>query len=82
MSISERIRLIISRDEKLTAEVISGWLGITPTRVRQKLKEGIWDSLSEITTISDMTGYACINIHGDQNKKPKQVYPSALVRSW
>lgn len=54
MPIGERIRQILA-EQKLTDKDVAGWLGITPQRLSQKFKDDIWDSISEIETISTKT---------------------------
>lgn len=56
MTINERIRLILDR-EKIPNKDLAGWLGMTNSRLSQKFKEGIWDSVAELQKISDHTGY-------------------------
>lgn len=56
MTISERIQLVLDRG-KYTDAVVAGWIGVSPARISQKRKESIWDSISEATTICEMTGY-------------------------
>jgi phage repressor protein C with HTH and peptisase S24 domain len=56
MSISERIKLVFER-EGITNIVAAGWLGITASRMSQKMNDAIWDSVRELTLVSEMTGY-------------------------
>lgn len=44
--------------KKISTKELAGYLGITDSRVRQKLADNIWDSISELTAISDHTGYS------------------------
>lgn len=56
MRINERIRLILDR-EKIANKDVAEWLGMTSSRLSQKFKEGIWDSVEELKKISRQTGY-------------------------
>jgi transcriptional regulator with XRE-family HTH domain len=56
MSINERIRLILDR-EKISNKDVAEWLGMTNSRLSQKFKEGIWDSVEELKLITERTGY-------------------------
>lgn len=57
ISINERIRLILDR-QKITNKDVAAWLGMTNSRLSQKFKEGIWDSVDELKVISKHTGVA------------------------
>jgi len=56
VSINERIRLILDR-EKIANKEVAEWFGITNSRISQKFKDGIWDSMDELLTIAARTGY-------------------------
>jgi hypothetical protein len=56
MSINERIRLILDR-EKIANKDVAEWLSMTNSRLSQKFKEGIWDSLAELQLLAEKTGY-------------------------
>jgi transcriptional regulator with XRE-family HTH domain len=56
-SINERIRLILDRMD-IPNKAVAEWLGMTNSRLSQKFKEGIWDSLAELQTIANKTGYS------------------------
>lgn len=56
MGINERIRLILDRD-RISNKQVAEWLGMTNSRMSQKFKEGIWDSVDELKKISAYTGY-------------------------
>jgi hypothetical protein len=56
MSINERIRLILDRD-KIANKDVAEWLSMTNSRLSQKFKDGIWDSVAELKVLADKTGY-------------------------
>jgi hypothetical protein len=56
MTINERIRIILDR-EKIQNKDLATWLGMTNSRLSQKFKEGIWDSVEELSVIADRTDY-------------------------
>jgi hypothetical protein len=56
MTINERIRIILDR-EKIQNKDLATWLGMTNSRLSQKFKEGIWDSVEELSVIADHTNY-------------------------
>jgi hypothetical protein len=56
MTINERIRIILDR-EKIQNKDLAIWLGMTNSRLSQKFKEGIWDSVEELTVIAEKTNY-------------------------
>lgn len=56
MGINERIRLVLDR-ERVANKDVAEWLGITSSRLSQKFKAGIWDSVEELKKISEHTGY-------------------------
>lgn len=56
MHINERIRLILDR-EKIANKDVAEWLGMTNSRLSQKFKDGIWDSVEELKKIARQTGY-------------------------
>ena len=55
ISINERIRLILDRSG-IDNIVVAGWLGMTNSRMSQKFKGGIWDSVAELRVIAEKTG--------------------------
>lgn len=56
MGINERIRLILDRD-RISNKQVAEWLGMTNSRMSQKFKDGIWDSVDELKKIAINTGY-------------------------
>lgn len=56
MSLSERIKLILTR-EKISDRTVAEWLDLTPSRVSQKMKDAIW-GIDDVLKISEKTGYA------------------------
>lgn len=56
MAINERIRQILF-SEKIANKDVAEWLGMTSSRLSQKLKDEIWDSVEELKKISEKTGY-------------------------
>lgn len=56
-SINERIRLILDR-AGITNKDVADWLGMTNSRLSQKFKAGIWDSVDELKVIAERTGYS------------------------
>ena len=56
MLISERIRAIMAL-KKLSTTDLGKALGVSDSRIRQKLNENNWDSISELEKISNLTGY-------------------------
>jgi hypothetical protein len=56
MTINERIRIILDR-EKIQNKDLAVWLGMTNSRLSQKFKEGIWDSVEELSVVAEKTNY-------------------------
>lgn len=54
-SINERIRLILDR-KKIANKEVAAWLDMTNSRMSQKFKEGIWDSVAELKVICEKIG--------------------------
>jgi SOS-response transcriptional repressor LexA len=57
MTINERIRLILDR-KGISNKTVAEWLSMTNSRLSQKFKEGIWDSVAELQVIAEKTGFA------------------------
>ncbi len=55
ISINERIRLILDR-QGIANKDVAEWLGMTNSRLSQKFKAGIWDSVDELKVIAKHTG--------------------------
>lgn len=53
MSINERIKQML-REEDIKDKALATALGISPGRLSQKFKAGIWDSVEEIKKVSEL----------------------------
>lgn len=53
MSINERIRQVL-KEQDIRDKALAVALGISPSRLSQKFKDGIWDSVEEIKVVSDL----------------------------